>query len=194
MRTSTNSWRKILTAGAVGLAITVGGTVFSIDETQAQRGPPDWSGNDYWMPGWMRHRMWRHSRDPDMRARRERHWTFMHGGIPAAYEAARSNINVDKDAIATGGKIYAANCASCHGKTGDGDGEAGKSLTPSPALLSFLIERPISVDPYLLWTISDGGEQFGTDMPGFTDKLSRDEIWKVVAYMRAGFPKVEDAK
>jgi mono/diheme cytochrome c family protein len=130
-----------------------------------------------------------------MRARRERHWTFMHGGIPEAYESARSEIKVDKEAVAAGGKLYAENCASCHGKTGDGDGEAGKSLTPSPALLSFLIERPISVDPYLLWTISEGGKQFGTDMPAFKDKLSRDEIWKVVAYMRAGFPKVvEEAK
>ena len=93
------------------------------------------------------------------------------------------------------GKLYAETCASCHGKTGDGDGEAGKSPTPSPALLSFLIERPISVDPSLLWTISEGGKQFGTDRPAFKDKLSRDEIWKVVAYMRAGFPKVvEEAK
>jgi mono/diheme cytochrome c family protein len=120
----------------------------------------------------------------------------MHGGIPEAYESARSEIKVDKEAVAAGGKLYAENCASsCHGKTGDGDGEAGKSLTPSPALLSFLIERPIFVDPYLFRTISEGGKQFGTDRPAFKDKLSRDEIWKVVAYMRAGFPKVvEEAK
>jgi mono/diheme cytochrome c family protein len=27
-------------------------------------------------------------------------------------------------------------------------------------------------------------------MPAFRDKLSRDEIWAVIAYMRAGFPQV----
>jgi mono/diheme cytochrome c family protein len=36
--------------------------------------------------------------------------------------------------------------------------------------------------------ISDGGQQFDSEMPAFKDKLSRDDIWRVVAYMRAGFP------
>ena len=45
-------------------------------------------------------------------------------------------------------------------------------------------------DEYLLWAISEGGAPFGTDMPAFKDALSRDEIWQIIAYMRAGFPKV----
>jgi mono/diheme cytochrome c family protein len=72
-----------------------------------------------------------------------------------------------------------------------GDGEAGKSLTPSPALLAWMIQRPVAVDEYLLWTISEGGTEFKTGMPAFKDTLSREEIWKIVAYMRAGFPDVE---
>jgi mono/diheme cytochrome c family protein len=51
-----------------------------------------------------------------------------------------------------------------------------------------MIRRPLSVDEYLLWTISDGGKQFDSGMPAFKDKLSRDDIWRVIAYMRAGFP------
>lgn len=112
----------------------------------------------------------------------------MHDGLPDDYETARSTITVNKATLDEGRQLYAENCASCHGKSGDGDGEAAKSLTPSPALLSFMIQRPIAVDPYLLWTISEGGKQFSTDMPAFKDKLSREEIWKIVAYMRAGFP------
>jgi mono/diheme cytochrome c family protein len=69
-----------------------------------------------------------------------------------------------------------------------GDGEGGKSLSPSPALLANLIEMPMSVDEFLLWSISDGGTAFGTAMPAFKDVLTRDEIWKIVTYMRAGFP------
>jgi mono/diheme cytochrome c family protein len=40
----------------------------------------------------------------------------------------------------------------------------------------------------MLWSISDGGAAFGSAMPAFKDVLSRDEIWKIVTYMRAGFP------
>lgn len=51
-----------------------------------------------------------------------------------------------------------------------------------------MIRRPISVDEYLLWAIADGGAQFDSDMPAFKDKLAREDIWRIVAYMRAGFP------
>ena len=54
-----------------------------------------------------------------------------------------------------------------------------------------MIRRPIAVDEYLLWSASEGGKQFGTDMPAFKDKLSREEIWKIIAYMRAGFKTAE---
>ncbi|MAT64611.1 MAG: hypothetical protein CMN57_03085 [Gammaproteobacteria bacterium] len=69
-----------------------------------------------------------------------------------------------------------------------GDGEVANSLNPSPALLAYMIQMPMSVDAYMLWSISDGGAAFGTAMPAFKDILTQDEIWKIVSYMRAGFP------
>ena len=51
-----------------------------------------------------------------------------------------------------------------------------------------MIQRPISVDEYLLWSIAEGGKQFDTEMPAFKDTLAREDIWKIIAYMRAGFP------
>ena len=65
---------------------------------------------------------------------------------------------------------------------------APRSLLPSPALLAFIIQRPISVDEYLLWSIAEGGKQFDTEMPAFKTILTRDEIWQIIGYMRAGFP------
>ena len=76
-----------------------------------------------------------------------------------------------------------------HGKRGLGDGDAPRSLLPSPALLAFMIQRPIAVDEYLLWSIAEGGKQFETEMPAFKDTLNREDIWKIIAYMRAGFPE-----
>ena len=69
-----------------------------------------------------------------------------------------------------------------------GGGDPGRAVSPSPALLAYMVQRPIAVDEYLLWAISDGGKQFETEMPSFKNKLSREEIWRVIAYMRAGFP------
>ena len=66
-----------------------------------------------------------------------------------------------------------------------------RALSPSPALLAHLIRMPDAVDEYLLWAISEGGEPFQTDMPAFKDELSREQIWQIISYMRAGFPPVE---
>lgn len=159
---------------------------------RAQGGPPQHAQPSFWQPGWLHRHHWRgRNADPDMRARMQRHWTFMHGTIPKAYENATPTIDPTKEAVAAGGKLYTDHCASCHGKLGLGDGEASKSLTPSPALLAYLIQRPIAVDEYLMWTISEGGVEFKTGMPAFKSTLSKDDIWRVVAYMRAGFPEVK---
>ncbi len=136
----------------IGLAghVAVGG------RANAQMHGPGWRHHDYWQPGWMRRHHWRRGRDADMQARMRRHWTFIHEGVPQEYETARSTVAQSDEVISVGGKLYAEHCASCHGKSGLG---AGKSLTPSPALLAYLIQRPIAVDSYLLWSISEGGKE-----------------------------------
>jgi mono/diheme cytochrome c family protein len=144
---------------------------------------------DYWQPLWMQRELWGPgTMPPGMRARLLRHYTFMHFGVQKEYQGAKSTVGGSQEAIAAGGKLYAERCASCHGKAGLGDGEAPRSLLPSPALLAFMVQRPIAVDEYLLWSIAEGGKQFDTEMPAFKDTLARDDIWRIIAYMRAGFP------
>jgi len=111
----------------------------------------------------------------------------MQYGVQAEYQGAKSSVGKDIRTIEEGARLYVERCSSCHGKQGLGDGEA-RSLLPSPALLAFMIQRPISVDEYLLWSISEGGKQFDTEMPAFKSVLTREDIWKIIAYMRAGFP------
>jgi len=156
--------------------------------------PPEKPAVDYWQPDWMVRELWGPGHMPRaMMVRLLRHTTFMQYGVGAPYAGKASTVPKTAEMIAAGGKIYAANCASCHGANGLGNGEAAFALSPSPALLAYMIQRPISVDEYLLWTISEGGKQFETKMPAFKDKLSEDDIWRVVAYMRAGFPDAETA-
>jgi mono/diheme cytochrome c family protein len=146
-------------------------------------------GVDYWQPLWMQRELWGPGQmPPGMRARLLRHYTFMHYGVQKQYEGARSSVGTSKEVIAAGRALYVAKCAACHGKQGLGEGDAPRSLLPSPALLAFMVQRPIAVDEYLLWSISEGGKQFDTEMPAFKDTLSREDIWRIIAYMRAGFP------
>jgi len=128
-----------------------------------------------------------------MHVRMLRHMTFMNYGVPREYEGARSTVVPSPETTVAGGKLYGEHCASCHGRSGLGDGDAGRALSPSPALLAFMVRRPISVDEYLLWSIAEGGKAFDSEMPAFKDKLKPDDIWRIVAYMRAGFPVTEGA-
>jgi mono/diheme cytochrome c family protein len=149
-------------------------------------------GVDYWQPDWMVRELWGPGRMPrGMMVRLLRHTTYMQYGVPKAYEGQKSTIAPGPEAIAQGRKIFTERCVSCHGADGLGDGEAANALSPSPALLAYMIRRPIAVDEYLLWAISEGGKQFGSDMPAFKGTLTDADIWRVIAYMRAGFPAAD---
>ena len=147
---------------------------------------PGWT--DMWNPGWLERDLWGDRQmGPDMEFRMERHWIFMNEGLPPAYRGARNPLPPTLETISEGRVLFEVNCAACHGKEGRGDGKAGLSLTPSPALLAYLIQRPMAVDEYLLWSVSEGGADFGTGMPAFKHILDATEIWQIISYMRTGF-------
>ncbi len=143
------------------------------------RWDPDWTGRDRWEPGMI---------DPAHRQRLGRHRAFMNEGVPSEYRGQLNPLAPTRSVVKEGSMLYQKQCAVCHGAQGMGDGEAAKSLNPSPALLAYMVQRPQSVDEYLMWTISEGGKAFGTPMPAFKDMLSEEDIWKIVTFMRAGFP------
>lgn len=162
---------------------------------QAQDKKPVARGFDYWQPDWMVRELWGPGRIPKgMMMRLLRHTIYIDYGVPKDYAGAKSTITVEPRSIWEGGKLYGAHCAGCHGADGMGSGDPGRAVSPSPALLAYMIRRPISVEEYLLWAIADGGEQFGSKMPAFKDKLTREDIWRIVAYMRAGFPDARAPK
>ena len=117
-----------------------------------------------------------------------RHMYYMHNGIPSKYRGKVNPLPASPENVRDGATLYADNCASCHGARGFGDGEAGKDLNPRPANLAYMLRMPMLNDEYLFWTTSEGGAPLGSEMPAFKDTLSEEEIWKIVAAMRAGFP------
>ena len=143
------------------------------------------AAEDMWHPNYM----WgAEIESPSVRVRMQRHFTYMYNGVPPAYRDAKPPFPSNPDRSAQGRDLYRTSCAECHRMDGSGGGDAALGLAPSPALLAHMIRRPGAADEYLLWCIADGGAQFGTDMPAFKDSLPRDAIWKIIAFMRAGFP------
>jgi len=116
---------------------------------------------------------------------RHRHYLLI--GAGPIYEGAKSNVPADGATVAAGGTLYMRFCAHCHGPTGFGVDNPDQTLLPSPALLALLMNRRISIDEYLLWSIAEGGTQFETAMPAFKGVLTREEIWRIIVFMRAGF-------
>ena len=52
--------------------------------------------------------------------------------VPAEYKNMANPVKSDDASIKLGMAAYTKNCASCHGKTGLGDGPKGRSLKDAP--------------------------------------------------------------
>ena len=82
---------------------------------------------------------------------------------------------------------YDANCVGCHGASGKGDGPAAAALNPKPQdYTDGKIMNPLK-DQYLFDIIKNGGASMGKAaiMPASGKKLSDQEIWDIVAYIRS---------
>ncbi len=52
--------------------------------------------------------------------------------VSGAFCADKGAPNIAPQSLEAGRKVYSANCASCHGDKGDGNGVVGASLNPKP--------------------------------------------------------------
>lgn len=88
--------------------------------------------------------------------------------------------------VAEGERLYQgwASCFYCHGIAGDGKGTAANKLRPHPpADFTNCDLHRVRSDGELFWVLKHGSP--GTGMVGHIPwKLSEEEGWKVVAYLR----------
>jgi len=115
----------------------------------------------------------------------QRHRLARTGGMPEAYWGLRNPLAATAKTIAAGETLYLAHCGSCHGDQGQGDGPAAGSLSPPPANLRWVMQRPIASEGYLMWAIAEGGAALGTAMPAFEGVLSTTERWKILLFLRS---------
>jgi mono/diheme cytochrome c family protein len=92
------------------------------------------------------------------------------------------------DSLAAGKKAYDAQCASCHGGTGKGDGKMAAAITgPKPSDLTDASWKHGQSDGEIFVLIRDGAK--GTGMRGYGTRMKADDIWNVVNYLRTLAPK-----
>ena len=134
--------------------------------TQSDEGPPRWAAN----------------------IARKQHVIMQ--GLSTVYARMRDPLPDTSAKLRRGRAVFDRHCSSCHGWTGQGTGPEAFALVPAPADLEWLARTPkAKAEPYMYWSIAEGGREFESDMPAFKRTLSKQDIWSVIAYIRAGLPR-----
>jgi mono/diheme cytochrome c family protein len=85
---------------------------------------------------------------------------------------------------------FDSNCASCHGKSGKGDGPVGEALRTAPSDLTVLAKNNDGVFPTeVLYLVIDGRRTLRAhgnyEMPVWGARLSRERILAISGYLRS---------
>jgi len=109
--------------------------------------------------------------------------------VPEKVKSLKNPVPAGNESIAAGMSIYKDRCANCHGERGDGRGEKAEQLSIAPSNFTDAHKMSASTDGELFWKISKGRRP----MPAFKDKLSEQERWQLVDYIRTFSTRLVDA-
>ena len=99
--------------------------------------------------------------------------------IPAKYKDMKSEVKTSDASVKSGEAVYKKNCASCHGKTGLGDGPKAKTLETFSGNFSSA-EYQKETDGTIFYQIKFGRDE----MPKYDKKLEDTEMWDIVNFIR----------
>ncbi len=113
---------------------------------------------------------------------------FVFYQLPASASTGLVNpITPNADSVARGKALFEANCVPCHGESGKGDGPVGLTLHPRPADLTLHAVPGVHTDGQLYEWVTNGFP--GSVMPAFSSRLTNDERWDLINYIRTLAPK-----
>jgi mono/diheme cytochrome c family protein len=103
-------------------------------------------------------------------------WTIPEGG-----KDEKSPVKASPDVIRKGKALFTTNCQKCHGPLGKGDGPDSKKDEPA-ADLTDEFRYELNPEGILFYKIMNGHPPA---MPAFKAKLSKDETWTLVEYVKS---------
>jgi mono/diheme cytochrome c family protein len=103
----------------------------------------------------------------------------------------------DEQVVATGGEIYAAHCAACHGAALEGQADwqvrraDGRLPAPPHDPSGHTWHHPdrVLIDITTRGTAAVVGRGYESDMMGYGDNLTEDEIIAVLSYIKSTWPR-----
>ena len=98
---------------------------------------------------------------------------------PANFKTMKNPIAISDASTQAGQALYVKTCAACHGRTGLGDGPKAKSLKTVPGDFSKTISQNQTDGEHFYKTKNGRG-----DMPKYEGKMTDDDIWNIVNYIR----------
>jgi mono/diheme cytochrome c family protein len=99
--------------------------------------------------------------------------------VPANFKSMKNPVTKGDASTKAGLTLYTKSCASCHGKAGLGDGVKARSLKDFPGDFS-KADFQKQTDGDLFYKTKIGR----AEMPKYEGKLTDDDIWNLVNYMR----------
>jgi mono/diheme cytochrome c family protein len=99
--------------------------------------------------------------------------------VPANFKSMKNPVAMGDASTKAGLALYTKNCASCHGKAGLGDGVKARALKTFPGDFSKADFQGQTDGDHFYKTKTGRGE-----MPKYEGKLTDNDIWNVINYMR----------
>lgn len=101
--------------------------------------------------------------------------------IPEAEKNRKNPIKPSRRSIAMGGKLFASQCAMCHGEKGDGQGDLARELGLSVPDFTDASQQKKRTDGELFYILTKGRGE----MPGQGQRLRTEQKWHMINFIRS---------
>ena len=101
--------------------------------------------------------------------------------IPAVEKARKNPLTATEANLAAAKEIYNKKCVDCHGDKGKGDGSEAMMYDPPPSDLTDAAKINKLTDGEIFYQITEGRKP----MPSFKKKLTEEQRWQLVLFVRA---------
>lgn len=102
--------------------------------------------------------------------------------IPPTARTEKSPLTVDDTVIANGKKLFSSKCQRCHGASGKGDGPDADPAHADDMNLTNPARAAANPEGVIFYKVWNG--RTSPKMPAFSEELSKEQAWSVVAYVQ----------